>query len=70
MDLQDATEPGIDVERATELDPEKIELPDPIPAKSSVSAAFWMVVNTLATIGIVCFVIPFLPIVLACHTVH
>lgn len=68
MNLRDAIEPRNDVERAGQLDPEKVELPGPVLKKTIVSAAFWMVANTLATIGIVCFVISFLLLVPPRHT--
>lgn len=44
---------GVDVERAILLEPNKPAIPGPSLDKSTTSAAFWMAVNTLATIGIV-----------------
>ena len=47
----DAIETGWDVEQAMLLESEELEVP--AQDKSQASAAFWMAVNTIATIGIV-----------------
>jgi solute carrier family 35 protein E3 len=49
----DEIEAGNDVERAELLPAEHEKAPEPKPDNSTKVAAAWMVVNTLATIGIV-----------------
>lgn len=46
---------GGDVERVIELKPEKLQVVGLGRGKSTTPAVFWIAVNTLATIGIVCF---------------
>lgn len=56
---EDDVEAGDDVERAELLPEEHVAKPAPVKDNSTRTAIIWMVVNTLATIGIVSYFNPF-----------